>query len=92
MCDCITKVETNLLNHLKEQNPTKTYEETNSFEGTGFQTKTLLFDSMQYALSQEIKVKSSFTKVNGEQSKPKTETFKITHSFCPFCGEKLSKK
>lgn len=87
-CNCIEEAEQNALKHLKESYPDKNFsEELNRFNGTGMQNTLLSFgEDGGYRTYNEFKVESSFTKVNGTQSRPKKESVNIIHSFCPFCG------
>jgi len=40
------------------------------------------------ALYATLLVKSSFRKKNGSESVPRNESFTLTFTFCPFCGNK----
>ncbi|EHO05382.1 hypothetical protein HMPREF9714_03320 [Myroides odoratimimus CCUG 12901] len=90
MCTCITEVEQKVLSHLQEKNPDKTYSEISTFNGLGFQNKTWAYEKNQVLLMFDMKFESTFTKVNGETSKPKKTTIQISQTYCSFCGKKLT--
>ena len=37
-------------------------------------------------------IQSTFTKVDGTESKPRNDTIAIFFTYCPFCGEKYEKE
>jgi hypothetical protein len=84
-CNCLEKTLQKTLELKKEQNPTweiGEYDWKNkswNFSNKGNPTN----------LYNEIKIEYSFPKVNGDMSKPKTETVTIYGSFCTFCGKKF---
>lgn len=43
-------------------------------------------------LYNEIKISYDFIKVNGERSKPKSETISIYGEYCTFCGKKFKEE
>lgn len=93
MCNCIEIQEKKIADHLSEKFPDREYDkELNSWEGTGFKNKAIIYGSKGgIFLYQEFAIEYTFTKTNGEKSKPKKHTVNFNPSFCIFCGEKLDK-
>ena len=90
-CNCIEQSEKNIIEHLKKQNPDKTYDEDlNRFDDTGFRNTAFSFGGNGgIKFYHEFAIKSTFTKKNGEQSNPKREVINIYPTYCSFCGIKL---
>jgi len=91
-CNCIKETEQKTLDFLKTKHKDKTYnEDLNGFQGTGFQNVAILFgENSGYSFYHPFTVETTFTKVNGEMSKPKKETVNIYPTYCCLCGIKLN--
>lgn len=91
-CNCIEETEQKVLNHLIKTHPNKHYDgELNHFDDTGFRNTAISFEENGGTkFYHELVIKSSFTKVNGEESKPKRQVINIYPTYCCFCGIKLT--
>lgn len=91
MCNCIEVQEKKIIEHLKQKYPGRKYdEELNGWDGTGFKNQAITFgeDSKTF-LYQDFSLKYTFTKVNGDQSKPLKHSLSINPAYCMFCGVKF---
>lgn len=84
-CNCIAENEAKIIQHVSDKNP-----ELDIVDGGSFINKAFFFNLSRYGLYHEYKYVSSFQKVNGTMSKPKSTTVSIYPNFCCFCGNPLS--
>lgn len=84
MCDCIKKVEDKMKNHIQETANGETYDYKLLQTHFPFVKNTIkgriTYTEFQYMLAP--------IKKDGTTGKHKKQTVNISHSYCPFCGEK----
>lgn len=88
MCDCISKVEQNVLERSKEKYPDSIISEGMgcAIDGTGIQEKAIGINGNFLYLTQ--KFLKSDKKKDGTYTKPKKVSVNVFINYCPFCGEK----
>ena len=87
MCDCVKRIKENMKNKFKETE--KDFKEvTNvSFENEGFLFgETKLMSTLYEPLVIEYTIETKKGKIQN-----KKKLYSMTHSYCPFCGEKKEK-
>lgn len=84
MCNCINEVKALCKAQVEKDSTEKGF----SIEDIRWEYASIFPASRVYA---NIIIRSTFTKVNGEKSKPKNSHVCIHFAYCPFCGEKFSK-
>lgn len=90
MCNCISEVESKVIQHLKEANPSRIYHEpVLHFLGTGLQNY-VYSPSYSPFLSHLFKIEYHVTKKDGTPSKARIQSIGIYPTFCGFCGQRLS--
>lgn len=83
MCNCINEVEKKILEEIN-----KNSEGRNEFNVTDGEFEHLsIYPKVKLFIKYLFKY--SYTKKNGERSKPINHSINIFFSFCPFCGEKI---
>ena len=88
MCNCLINLKKNLLKDITELSTEKDFK---ILEGD-FLNRALTFDPSDVKIYLEFKYISTFTRANGETSKPKSKTVNIFPTYCPFCGKEYKKK
>lgn len=90
-CNCIEESTEKTLAHLKEQYPDRTYDESDTgiWGSLGYSNVGFSLGAAGRFFYFPFKTRYTFTKTNGEMSKPKTETVNMQGVYCPFCGCKF---
>jgi hypothetical protein len=88
MCNCLEEAKTKILSHLRKDNPEFTIEDSNSdFDNIVY---PLDGDNMGRILTHKFEYTYTFTKRDGELSRPKTASININPMYCGFCGKKFT--
>lgn len=84
-CECLEKSKENILVRLAEMYPEY------KISDSDFQNQiySLAEEGPGIILTHRFEYNYSFTRVNGEQSKPRTSTISINPTYCGFCGKKF---
>ncbi len=87
MCNCISEIETMVLERMKDQKQKFGTVNKASFKHQGFNFKdgsTSLYNDIEYEMTNRKK--------DGSTGATRNYTVAIYHSYCPFCGEKQRKE
>lgn len=87
MCNCIDETELRLIKHITEQSSDK--KDFKLVEGNFTNVPALMFGG-EIQMFAYFKYSYTFTRTNGETSKPKTENRKVFFTYCPFCGKQYN--
>lgn len=94
MCTCLKNLSADILKAQSENNPQNTIEPIERLEGDGFQHMTFPISDNAIGSSRMYMpfcYRYTFKKVDGTSSKIKKANVSMVFSYCPFCGENLSK-
>ena len=83
-CNCLSQVKKKILEKVKADSKAEGYRIVESgFERESWFPVTRLYSAFL--------IKSTFTKKDGTESKPKNEHVSVFYTFCPFCGKAFPK-
>lgn len=97
-CKCIDQVSGTILESMREKCAAKkeTIQEINTWNGEGLLGQTMLLSDDNQLCGNVMKTdfvfRTTFTKKDGSESKPRPNHVAIVFTYCPFCGVKYKEE
>lgn len=95
MCNCIERIESKVLDNIKQSNNQNNYKELGTYSGNGFENKTTPFTDNKIEspiITLPMSFSYTFIKKNGSESVERKTKVSMSCTYCPFCGKKLNEE